>query len=77
VRDSGDVGVWHETYQLRAGEYEAIYANMPRFGLAAAGDHLPIGRKGLPAARRIGLRDDDALVVPDPAYPAEAHPSAP
>jgi Domain of unknown function (DUF4188) len=54
ARDSGDVGIWHETYQLRAGAYEAIYANMPRFGLAAAGDHLPIGRTGLSAAQRNG-----------------------
>src|ERR1700749_4070854 len=23
VRASGDVGIWHETYQVRAGEYEA------------------------------------------------------
>src|SRR4051812_20797524 len=27
VRDSGDVGIWHETYKVRAGEYEAIYGN--------------------------------------------------
>jgi hypothetical protein len=71
VRDSGDVGIWHETYQVRAGEYEAIYGNMPRVGLAAAGEHLPIGRKGLSAGRRLGVRDDDALVVPDPGYAAE------
>src|SRR5919206_497962 len=37
VRDSDDVGIWHETYRIRTGEYEAIYGNMPRFGLAAAG----------------------------------------
>src|SRR3712207_3915217 len=30
VRSSGDVGIWHETYRVRAGEYEAIYGNMPR-----------------------------------------------
>jgi hypothetical protein len=72
VRDSDDVGIWHETYRIRTGEYEAIYGNMPRFGLAAAGDHLPIRRKGLSAARRLGLRDDDALTVPDPAYASEA-----
>jgi Domain of unknown function (DUF4188) len=34
---NGHVGVWHETYVVRAGEFEAIYANMPRTGLAAAG----------------------------------------
>ena len=30
-------GIWHETYLVRAGEYEAIYANMPPFGLGKAG----------------------------------------
>ncbi|MDT7570621.1 MAG: hypothetical protein QOE05_795 [Actinomycetota bacterium] len=30
-------GIWHETYLVRAGEYEAVYANMPPFGLAKAG----------------------------------------
>src|SRR5207244_9908647 len=25
VGDAGDVGIWHETYQVRAGEFEAIY----------------------------------------------------
>ena len=30
---SRDVGIWHETYQVRAGEYEAIYSAMPPIGL--------------------------------------------
>src|SRR5690349_19864387 len=25
----GDVSIWHETYLVRAGEYEAIYSGMP------------------------------------------------
>jgi hypothetical protein len=25
IRASGDVGIWHETYKVRAGEYESIY----------------------------------------------------
>ena len=29
-------GIWHETYLVRAGEYEAIYSNMPRTGLGKA-----------------------------------------
>jgi hypothetical protein len=37
---SGDVGIWHETYLVRAGEYEAIYGSMPRYGLALAGRHV-------------------------------------
>lgn len=35
---NGHVGVWHETYLVRAGQFEAIYANMPRMSLAAAGE---------------------------------------
>ena len=34
VSNSGDVGIWHETYQVTAGKVEAIYGNMPLFGLA-------------------------------------------
>jgi hypothetical protein len=33
----GDVGIWHETYRIRAGEYEAIYSGMPAYGLGKAG----------------------------------------
>ena len=37
----GDVGIWHETYQIRAGEYESIYSGMPPFGLGAFGKLVP------------------------------------
>jgi hypothetical protein len=43
VRASGDVGIWHETYQVDAGDYECMYGNMPRFGLATASRHVPLG----------------------------------
>ncbi len=33
----GDVGIWHETYLVRSGQYEAIYSGVPRQGLGAAG----------------------------------------
>ena len=37
MKDSrGDVGIWHETYLIRAGEYENIYSGMPLMGLAKA-----------------------------------------
>ncbi|HVV07863.1 monooxygenase family protein [Amycolatopsis sp.] len=29
-------GIWHETFLVRAGEYEAVYGNMPGFGLGTA-----------------------------------------
>ncbi|MGO9778637.1 MAG: monooxygenase family protein [Streptosporangiaceae bacterium] len=65
VRASGDVGIWHETFRVRAGEYEAVYGNMPVFGLAAAARHLPAGRKGDTAAARIGASStDDPAVAP-------------
>ena len=35
----GDVGIWHETYLVGAGQYEAVYSGMPPQGLASAG-HL-------------------------------------
>jgi hypothetical protein len=65
VRDSGDVGIWHETFQVRAGEYEAVYGNMPIFGLAAAARHMPVRRKADTAAARIGASaTDEAAVEP-------------
>lgn len=37
VGTNGDVGIWHESYQSKPGAYEAIYVNMPPFGLGKAG----------------------------------------
>ena len=34
AKRSGSVGIFHETYMIEPGNYEAIYANMPPFGLA-------------------------------------------
>jgi Monooxygenase af470-like len=42
VGNSGRTGIWHETYLVRAGEYEAIYGNMPPFGLGKAGRLVPL-----------------------------------
>lgn len=39
VGHDGTVGIWHETYVIEPGKFECIYANMPRFGLAAASSH--------------------------------------
>jgi Domain of unknown function (DUF4188) len=42
----GDVGFWHETYKVRAGEYEVIYSGMPPFGIGKVGKLVPIsGRR--------------------------------
>jgi hypothetical protein len=38
---SDRTGIWHETYLVRAGEYEALYGNMPAHGLGKAGRLVP------------------------------------
>ena len=53
IGKDGSVGIWHETYQVAAGAYEAIYANMPRFGLAAVTGHVPVGKRGETARERL------------------------
>ncbi|MEU1134672.1 DUF4188 domain-containing protein [Streptomyces sp. NPDC005900] len=50
----GKVGFWHETYVVPAGAHEAIYLNMPPFGLAKATGVAPVGRRGDRAADRLG-----------------------
>ena len=62
IRDSGDIGIWHETYKVRAGDFEAIYGNMPRVGLGAFGDHRPVGTTST-AAKRAGVREADSAPV--------------
>lgn len=55
VGSSGDVGIWHETYKVGAGEYECIYRGMPVHGLAAAGRHVPVRAGRERAAERISV----------------------
>jgi hypothetical protein len=37
----GAVGIWHETYLVKAGNYEAIYSGMPEYGLGRAASLVP------------------------------------
>jgi hypothetical protein len=41
IASRGDVGIWHETYRVRPGDYECVYNNMPAFGLAKATVAVP------------------------------------
>jgi len=50
----GSVGIWHETYTVAPGQYETIYANMPRFGLARAAEHVSVTGLLDTARSRIG-----------------------
>ena len=54
-------GIWHETYLFRADEYEAIYGNMPPFGLGKASRLVPLA---------------DAKTARDGSGPRQAVPSA-
>ena len=53
TRSNGDVGIWHETYHIHAGEYECVYNNMPPKGLGKAGELVPAIGKLESAAGRI------------------------
>lgn len=49
----GDVGIWHETYLVRDGMYEAVYSGMPPFGLARASELVPVTGKSDTARSRL------------------------
>jgi hypothetical protein len=53
-----DVGIWHETYRVRAGEYECVYSGMPPFGLAKASAVVDATGRLESARGRIGASID-------------------
>ncbi len=56
IASNGDVGIWHETYRIRAGDFECVYNNMPRFGLARATRSVPAqGRRESARGRMAAL----------------------
>lgn len=61
----GTVGIWHETYLVAAGQYETLYGNMPRFGLAAATEHVPATGRHATARRRLGGESEPAVPTRD------------
>jgi hypothetical protein len=59
MRESTDVGIWHETYLVRDDEYETVYHNAPPIGLGKAGTLSPATERRRTAAGRLGLTDGD------------------
>ena len=49
----GDVGIWHETYLVDAGRYEAVYSGMPAYGLGRVSDLVPASGNKLHARDRL------------------------
>lgn len=74
IGTDGSVGIWHETYQVQPGGAEALYGNMPRFGLAAATRHVPIG-PGQRTARARLKRSGDIVAAGESG--AAARPEVP
>ena len=52
----GQVGIWHEAYIVPEGSYEAVYGDMPAFGLAAAHGQIPLEKRGRYAKDRFAFR---------------------
>ena len=63
VGSDGTVGIFHETYLVADGQYECVYGNMPRFGLAGAFEHVPAVGSRETARLRLE-REDQGPPVP-------------
>lgn len=55
VGGNGSVGIFHESYLVKAGQYECVYANMPTMGLAKAGEMIPAIGRMRDARTRLGM----------------------
>lgn len=58
IGQDGSVGIWHETYVVRNGQYESMYVNMPEFGLGEAGQLFTVEKSMNAAADRIRLNSE-------------------
>ena len=54
---SDRTGIWHETFLVRAGEYEAIYGNMAPRGLGKATELIPLSADATARKRLKNLPD--------------------
>jgi len=64
IGSDGSVGIWHESFLVDAGKYEALYGNMPVFGLASAAKHVPATGRRETARRRLGGDSEPAVESP-------------
>lgn len=55
-----DVGIWHETYVVKPGQYEVLYGNMPAFGLGKALGVQPVGKGSATARQRLAGKSASA-----------------
>jgi hypothetical protein len=58
ARSREDVGIWHETYLVQAGQYETVYSGMPPFGLGSVGTLVPAAGRHDSARERLVATPD-------------------
>lgn len=63
IADNGSVGIWHETYLVKEGQYEAVYRNVPPYGLAAASTVISAAGRHKTAAGRLGRSEGEDAPV--------------
>ncbi|MEH6830805.1 DUF4188 domain-containing protein [Sulfitobacter sp.] len=56
--DRGAVGIFHETFLVKDGQYETVYSGMPPFGLGKAGNLVPATAATASARKRLGQGPD-------------------
>jgi len=59
--ETDDVGIWHETYLVRDGQYETVYHNTPPIGIGKAGERYPATEGRRTAAGRLGWIEGEAV----------------
>jgi hypothetical protein len=52
--ERASAAIWHETFQVSAGKYEAVYQNMPVTGLQKAGTPVTVTEARASARQRMG-----------------------
>mgnify|MGYP003349733244 CR=1 FL=1 len=64
VAKTGDIGIYHETFLVKADQYEAVYVDMPPLLLARAVGFSSISEKGHNSRRRLGREESNEPFVP-------------
>ena len=60
-KTSAHVGFWHESFTVRAGDYQSIYVNCPQILLGKAGRLVPATGRKRTARGRLGTTDGSDL----------------
>jgi len=54
-------GIWHETFIVKAGAYEALYTNMPTFGMGQFRPLVPAKERRANARGRLAAPEEEPL----------------